>query len=62
MLPDPAEYTQCIRDSLAEMSKAATAVAGGALLTAPKKARTKAPAKASARRAKKPTAFKPAKA
>jgi diacylglycerol O-acyltransferase / wax synthase len=41
MLPDPAYYTQCIRDSFIEMTKAAAAVAGGR----PRKAKRIASAK-----------------
>jgi diacylglycerol O-acyltransferase / wax synthase len=43
MLPDPAYYTQCIRESFIEMSKAAAAVAGGRSPKAKRIARAKAP-------------------
>jgi len=61
MLPDPAEYTQCLRDSVAEMSKAAAAAVRKALPAVSRKAKAKAPAAVAAPRKKKPATAKAAK-
>jgi diacylglycerol O-acyltransferase / wax synthase len=57
MLPDIAHYTQCIRDSMLEMSKAAAA-AQAALPTATKSAKSKVKAPPALPRAKKPVSNK----
>jgi diacylglycerol O-acyltransferase / wax synthase len=58
MLPDPAYYAQCIRDSFNELSQAAALAAAGALPGTARRTKSKASAAGPARRAKKPAATK----
>jgi hypothetical protein len=58
MLPDPAHYVQCLRESMLELSKAAAAAATGALPGKPSRTKAKAPIVAPVRRAKKPASTK----
>jgi len=58
MLPNPAEYAQCIRDSLLEMSKAADSVAAGGPRTHLRKMRSKSQKTKRTRRKLKPAAAK----
>jgi diacylglycerol O-acyltransferase / wax synthase len=60
MLPDPAHYTQCLRDSMDEMSNAAaTAVAAGAAAAkTSRRVKAKVPAATAAPRARKRTSAK----
>ncbi len=62
MLPDPAAYTQCIRESFSEMCKAAAAVTGDALPKKSGRTKNKASAAVPTRRARKPATSKSAKA
>jgi diacylglycerol O-acyltransferase len=58
MLPDPAHYTQCIRDSMLELTKAAAAATGATKPRATTMPKAKAPTAISTRHAKKPAVAK----